>query len=561
MTFITHQLKRNWKIILLLVLNLLALAFFAPLRNFLIQRIIDAKAMDALLKSVIVVLALCLFVFLLESLSNISQASALKNINLNLRREVYNQIISNNLATFRKNITSDYINTLTTDIKIISDDCFTPIFEVILYTGFILVSVIMLASVHFGLLIIVLFQSVIIIVLPRVIGSRLQKLRAAYSQSMGQYISRIKDFFTGFEVIKTFHIEEKVKQGHEEINESLADVEYKFSRMNMLGQSATSFINYIFFVFITGSSMVFLLRGHITFGQMIAATQMMIFITTPAAIISRNLVRIKSTMDIVAKVESIMKSKPVEDGTVHVNELNSSIVIDGVDYSYDGENNILKDISCTFEKGKKYAIVGTSGSGKSTLIKLILKYYSDYSGSIRFDDTEISEISSESFTNLCQTIPQSVFLFNDTIRNNICLYEDYRPDEITEAVKKSGLEHVIETSDSGLEEMVREDGGNFSGGEKQRIAIARALVRKPSIIVLDEATSSLDNITAYQIEEDLISLEDLTLIVVTHKYNKNTLNKYDQILCLKDGIIAESGTFDELIDKKGILYGLYSIQL
>ena len=561
MTFITHQLKRNWKIILLLALNLLALAFFAPLRNFLIQRIIDAKAMDALLKSVIVVLALCLLVFLLESLSNISQASALKNINFNLRREVYNQIISNNLATFRKNITSDYINTLTTDMRIISDDCFTPIFEVILYTGFILVSIIMLASVHVGLLMIVLFQSVIIIVLPRVIGGRLQKLRAAYSQSVGQYISRIKDFFTGFEVIKTFHIEEKVKQGHDEINESLADVEYKFSRMNMLGQSATSFINYIFFVFITASSMVFLLRGHITFGQMIAATQMMIFITTPAAIISRNLIRIKSTMDIVAKVESIMNSKPVEDGKMHVKGFNSSIVIDRVDYSYDGKNNVLRDISCTFEKGKKYAIVGTSGSGKSTLIKLILKYYSEYSGSIRFDDTEISEITNESFTNLCQTIPQGVFLFNDTIRNNICLYKNYSPDEINEAVKKSGLEHVIQASDSGLDEMVREDGGNFSGGEKQRVAIARALVRKPAIIVLDEATSGLDNITAYRIEEDLISLEDLTLLVVTHKYNKNTLSKYDQILCLKDGKIAESGTFDELIDKKGIFYGLYSIQL
>lgn len=474
---------------------------------------------------------------------------------------MYNQVISNNLVNFRNNTTSDYINTLTTDIKIIADDCFTPIFEVILYTGFILVSIIMLASVHLGLLLIVLLQSVIIILLPRVIGGRLQKLRAAYSKRMGHYISRIKDFFTGFEVIKTFHIEDKVKQGHDEINQDLADVEYRFGRMNLLGQSATSFINYIFFVFITGSSMVFLLRGHITFGQMIAATQMMIFITTPAAIISRNLIRIKSTMDIVSKVESIMQAKPVQDGTVDVTELKTGIVFDGVNYSYDGENNILQDVSCLFERGKKYAIVGTSGSGKSTLIKLILKYYADYSGSIQFDDTEITDISSESFTNLCQTIPQSVFLFNDTIRNNICLYEDYTHQEIDRAVKQSGLEHVIAVTDDGLDQMVQEDGGNFSGGEKQRIAIARALIRQPAIIVLDEATSSLDNITAYQIEEDLISLEDLTLIVVTHKYNKNTLAKYDQIICLKDGSIAERGTFDELIDKKGIFYGLYSIQL
>lgn len=450
MAFIMGQLRRNWKIILLLVFNLLALAFFAPLRNFLIQRIIDAKAISTLLRSVVVVLALCLFVFLLESLSNVSQASAIRNISHNLRREVYNQVISNNLVSFRNNTTSEYINTLTTDIKIIADDCFTPIFEVILYSGFILVSIIMLASVHVGLLGIVLVQSVIIIVLPRLIGGRLQKLRAAYSERMGHYIARIKDFFTGFEVIKTFHIEEKVKEEHEEINEALSNIEYKFSRMNLLGQSATSFINYIFFVFITGSSMVFLLRGHITFGQMIAATQMMIFITTPAAIISRNLIRIKSTMDIVSKVESIMKAKPAEDGSVDVEKLDSAITLDGVSYSYDGVTNVLQDISCIFEKGKKYAVVGTSGSGKSTLIKLILKYYGEYSGSIQFDDTEIKHISSESFTNLCQTIPQSVFLFNDTVRNNICLYEEYTSDEIAEAVHKSGLAQVIDGTTSAL---------------------------------------------------------------------------------------------------------------
>lgn len=365
MSFIRHQLRRNWKIFLLLVLNLLALAFFAPLRNFLIQRIIDAKAMDALLKSVVVVLALCVFVFLLESLSNISQANALRNISLNLRREVYNQVISNNLVNFRNNTTSDYINTLTTDIKIIADDCFTPIFEVILYTGFILVSIIMLASVHLGLLLIVLLQSVIIILLPRVIGGRLQKLRAAYSKRMGHYISRIKDFFTGFEVIKTFHIEDKVKQGHDEINQDLADVEYRFGRMSLLGQSATSFINYIFFVFITGSSMVFLLRGHITFGQMIAATQMMIFITTPAAIISRNLIRIKSTMDIVSKVVSIMQAKPVQDGTVDVSELKTGIVFDGVNYSYDGENNILQDVSCLFERARNMPLSAPAGAARA----------------------------------------------------------------------------------------------------------------------------------------------------------------------------------------------------
>lgn len=561
MKFLINHIKQDMKLFLLLIFNLVLLAFFAPFRNFYIQKIIDSESFNILLSNVVVVIGLCIGVFLLESFSNITQSKSIQKLNLKIRSEVFNKIISTNINSFRGNNIADYMSNLTTDIKMITDDYFNAIFEIILYSGFILSSITMLASIHIGLLVIVLFQSIIVIILPKLIGSKLQILKGNLSNTIGKYMSRTKDFFSGFEVIKTFNIESKVRSGHDQINLSLAESEYKFSKTNLLGQATSSFINYIFFVLITSCSMYLLLSDKITFGMMIAATQMMIFITTPAAIISRNLIRIKSTKSIIDKIDKIINTEKNNDGNLIISKFESNITFENVSFSYNNDITVLNDVSINFEKGKKYAIVGTSGSGKSTLVKLILKYYSSYAGNIKVDDNEISDISTDSFYNICQTIHQNIFLFNDSIKNNICLYGEFTENELNEAMKKSGLLDVISRSQFNLENIVSEDGTNFSGGERQRIAIARALIRKPSIIILDEATSSLDNETAYLIEDDLLKIDELTLIVVTHKYNKNTLKKYDKIICLKDGKVVESGNFDELMNNKDYFYGLYSIQM
>lgn len=211
------------------------------------------------------------------------------------------------------------------------------------------------------------------------------------------------------------------------------------------------------------------------------------------------------------------------------------------------------------EKGKKYAFVGMSGSGKSTILKLLLKQYEDFKGSILIDNINFSEINRSDIYDLISIIHQNVFLFDNTVENNITLFTDYPKVEINSAIKLSGLNDLIENLSKGVESLVGENGNLISGGEKQRISIARALIRKTPILILDEAMASLDNETAYSIENTVLNMENITAIVVMHRLTENLLKKYDKIFTLKNGQIIEEGTFEELINLNGYFYNLFSI--
>lgn len=219
----------------------------------------------------------------------------------------------------------------------------------------------------------------------------------------------------------------------------------------------------------------------------------------------------------------------------------------------------LDNINFTFEKGKKYALVGKSGSGKSTLLKLISGYYDDYEGSLKFDYSEIYDIERNSLYSEISLIHQNTFLIDDTIKNNITLFEDYSLSEYENAILKSNLSEVIESLPNKSETKIGEDGILLSGGQKQRISIARAIIKGSNILLLDESTSSLDSQTAFEIENELLSMDNITIIYSTHKYNKETFKKFDCILVLNNGKLVETGTFDDLINSKKHFYSLYQL--
>ncbi|WGX77259.1 ATP-binding cassette domain-containing protein [Paraclostridium bifermentans] len=213
-----------------------------------------------------------------------------------------------------------------------------------------------------------------------------------------------------------------------------------------------------------------------------------------------------------------------------------------------------------FERNKKYAIVGESGCGKSTLIKLIMRYYNEYEGKITIDNKDLNKIYSSDLYKTISMIQQNVFMFDDSIKENIRLFSNYSDESVVESCKRSGIMGLINRLEDGIDSLVGENGNKLSGGEKQRIAIARALINETKILILDESTSALDNETAYSLEKSLLNLENLTMIVVTHKLIKNLLTNYDEIIVMKDGMVIEKGSFEELIDIKGYFYSLYYIQ-
>lgn len=194
---------------------------------------------------------------------------------------------------------------------------------------------------------------------------------------------------------------------------------------------------------------------------------------------------------------------------------------------------VLRNLSFRFRAGKHYAVIGKSGCGKSTLLSLLLGYYPNYSGSIRYDGVELRELTREYLGNTVAYVSQDTFLFQDTIQNNITLYhEEYTPQEIEAALEQAGLKELVDSLPEGLSAMVEENGKNFSGGEKQRLSLARALLRKSRVLLLDEFTANLDKETAEKIEAQVMGLKDCLIITVTHRLTPDMLSRYDGILDL-----------------------------
>lgn len=242
---------------------------------------------------------------------------------------------------------------------------------------------------------------------------------------------------------------------------------------------------------------------------------------------------------------------------IQKNNFNSSIEIRNLSFSYHSSKQILKNISANFKLGEKYAIVGTSGSGKTTLLNLLMKSSDDYTGKILFDGVELKDISYDSLLNIVSVIHQNVFVFNDSIYNNITLYKEVSDTEFDFVVQRSGLSQLIDYH--GKDFSCGANGMNLSGGEKQRISIARALLRNTPILLLDEATSSLDEKNTYGIMNSIFDMSDVTALVVTHRLDESILKKYNKIFVLNHGNIVETGTFDELIELKGLLYSLITV--
>ena len=237
--------------------------------------------------------------------------------------------------------------------------------------------------------------------------------------------------------------------------------------------------------------------------------------------------------------------------------LRDGITIDHLTYGYHESAPVLNDVSVRFEAGKSYAIVGTSGSGKSTLVNLLMGSSNDYQGSIRFDQHELRTIAAESLYGLVSVVQQNVFIFDDTIRNNITMFRHFDEKLVQQATEKAGLTPLL--AERGEDYICGENGSGLSGGERQRISIARCLLRQTPVLLIDEATAALDAATAYSVSAAILAIEGLTRIVVTHRLEEPLLRKYDEILVLKNGEICERGSFDALMARREQFYSLFNV--
>ena len=389
-------------------------------------------------------------------------------------------------------------------------------------------------------------------------GNLVARAEKQVSDRNETYMTTLKDSLAGFSVIKSFRAEVQMCRIFAERVGKVSDAKCLRKKMSVLVQMLSALSGCIvqFGVFLIGAYLA--LRGAgLSAGTVLVFVQLLNYVINPVGNIPQALAECKASKALVEKVAKALSENVREEGSVQKTTLDKGITLDGVSYSYSPEKQVLNGMNVTFEAGKSYALVGASGCGKSTLLNLLMASDTDYSGSIRYDDTELREIRTDALYELVSVIQQIVFIFNASIRDNITMFSDFPREEVDRAMEQSGLSALVEARGEGFQ--CGENGCNLSGGEKQRISIARSLLKKSRVLLVDEATAALDVQTASQVSGAILDLRDITRIVVTHSLEESQLKRYDRILTLKNGRIHEEGTFAELMAKKGYFYSLFTV--
>lgn len=529
---------------------------------FVLKLIVDAASsgsMNDLKNSVIIFLLYTLVSITVWIMTRVLRASLLKKSLVELKNQIFSKIIYRNISLFNEENSAKNISLLTNDINILEQDYYNNLFDLFSNLVAFIIATVALIRLNIYVAIFVFIAELIPMSIPAIFGKSLSKYRDKYSDSIGLFTVKIKDIFSGFEVVKGFNIEKRVLEDYGKANEGAELSKYRYNVFAGTIDSLATAFGFMIFLGTLAITAYFVIKGRMTIGLMLGITQLMNNIVNPLVALSSRLNRLKSVKLIEDKINDILKEDDQSFEGVCKNSFDDKICFNNVSFSYDGEKNALKDVNFVVEKGKKYAIVGNSGGGKSTILKLLLRYYDSFKGDILIDGIDNRKIKAEDLYKLITIIHQNIYMFDSSIKDNITLYEDYDNKDIENAIEKSGLRDLINKLDNGINSAVGENGCNLSGGEKQRIAIARAIIKNTPILVIDEATSSLDNETSYNIENSILNIPELTCIVVTHKLNEEILKRYDEILVLKDGTLMEQGTFSELMEKRGLFYNLYNV--
>ena len=471
----------------------------------------------------------------------------------------FSELMKKGISAFSKENTSVYISAFSNDAASIEQNYLLNIFNLVMDSLLFIGAFAMMLWYSPSLT----FAAVLLAFLPiaasLAAGNKIAEAEKEVSVKNESFVSTLKDSLAGFSVIKSFKAEAAAIELFAKTDRTVEETKCRRKKLGtvlqMLGTGAGLISQ--FGIFIVCAYFAVSGKDGITPGVVMIFMQLMGLVTEPIGTVPEMLANRKSAAALIDKLANAIYSNIRDEGKDVPAVLNDGIELKNLSFSYDGKEKILENVNFKFESGKSYAIVGASGSGKSTLLNLISGGNSGYSGTIAYDGTELCDISSTSLYDIISIIQQKVFVFNSSIRDNITMFRGFADNEIEKAASLSGLSELI--AEKGKDFLCGENGSGLSGGECQRISIARSLIRKTPVLLVDEATAALDKETSFRIFGTLLSLDKLTRIIVTHDLDENLLKKYDCVLVLKNGKIIEHGRFEELMKKKEYFYSLFTV--
>ena len=543
------------------VIMTIVMSFLNLMISWLIQQIMDSMAnqnMQSAVRCAWIAASVVIAYTVANAVYRAVYPRFLQRAMQQYRDYAFSRLTQKSLRSFSKEGTALYVSALTNDCTSIENNYLAATFTLIEFLFCFLGALIMMLYYSPVMLVLAVALSFLPVAVSMTAGNRLTEQEKEISKKNERFVSIVNELLSGFPVIKSFRAETQASRLFSQRNEQAEEAKKNKRRTEQLISLLANDAGIIaqMGIFLAGAWLAISGKG-VTAGVVIVFVQLMNYILNPISQVPLLWSNRKAAIALMEKLSDALSENVREEGREKLNGFSEKIEVKDLTYGYEPESHVLKDLDVQFDAGKSYAIVGGSGSGKSTLLNLLMGSSSNYQGEICIDGVSIKNIESESLYQLMTSVQQNVFVFNDTIRNNVTMFHEFPDKEVTLALERSGLSEFIEKR--GEDFVCGENGANLSGGERQRISIARALLRKSPILLVDEATAALDAATARAVSFSILNLVGMTRIVVTHRLDEAILRRYDKILVMKNGTICEQGNFDTLMQQKGQFYSLFQI--
>ena len=533
---VNDYFKQQWPRLILFAAFTLGVSFFAPLKNFQLKWLIDSKSKQEALGYMGLVFAITFSSWFFERLSRRSFTRIACGAVEQVRQRILEQVLYRTVAQYNAEGDAAYLSLLTTDLRTLYDDYYMSLFSIVFWGGIMLCALAMYLYISPVMLLAILLVTIPPLVLPRRMNERLKATRDAFSLQMADYTQQLKELLGGFEIIRSFLREDAYAALHQKAARKARESELDYQQSLNAMVTNTSLISNLIFPVVMLVGLFLAFDGRLTMGTVSTAASMANFVITPCHQIAQCWAKVKSSQGIRQRLEAAMAEPQAAEQGEPIGHIDS-IQCETVRFAYPNTAEpVLKDASLTVDAAQKVALVGESGCGKSTLAKLLFQYYPDYSGDILFNGRQVRTLDRIALYRRVGYIAQTAYLFHDTIRNNICLHEDFPDEQLAHAIAAAGLTDWVASLPDGLDTVISENGKNLSGGQRQRIGIARLALRSYDLIIADEITASLDPDTSQQVMENLIAMPCM-VVAITHDVAGSFMHQFDKVYRVEHGVV------------------------
>lgn len=518
---------------------------------------------DSLIKIAVEIVVIVAITAVLQWLMSICNNKITYGVVRDIRNEAFEKIERMPLSYIDTHEHGDIVSRIIADVDTFADGLLMGFTQA--FTGIITIfgTLIFMVTINFKITILVVLVTPLSLVIANFIAKRTYKLFRKQSEIKGKQTGIINEMIGNQKVVKAYSKEADVLERFDEINDELQKVSLKAIFYSSTTNPATRFVNAMVYAVVGIVGAVFAINGHISVGGLSSFLSYANQYTKPFNEISSVITELQNALACAARIFDLIYEKseePDKEGAIESLSIDGTVSLKNVNFSYVPDKKLIENFSLDVKKGQKIAIVGPTGCGKTTLINLLMRFYDVNSGSISISGENIMDMTRDTLRNSYGMVLQETWLKAGTIKKNLMMgNESATMDEVIEAAKASHAHSFIRRLENGYDTYIGEDGGSLSQGQKQLLCIARVMLTKPPMLILDEATSSIDTRTEIKIQEAFnILMKGRTSFIVAHRLS--TIREADVILVMKDGNIIEQGNHDELMEKGGFYANLYNSQ-